>query len=205
LGEVQRAVTGEATFHVHVHAIVHLAKKLKPEQWSEMLGAVRRWWKHHFKDSQQIHQAREACKYVVKPGDLEGLSAPELAALHHQLFRLHIVQCLGALKEQRMKIEESRTRLVVFTEGLSSRWEVVPEWNETRAKKPEEEKRMVSEKAPDDWIVCTLQPSFALSKRAEPLAVVLNYSGQRLPENRRIKMLREFCGPRYALGPTLDE
>jgi len=198
LGEIGRDENGEPTFHVHAHVIVHLQRKLPADQWSEVLGAVRRWWKHHFADSKRIQQAREACKYVVKPGDLENLSAPELAALHHQLFKLHMVQCLGALQEQRQKLEETRCRLVVVNEDLASRWEIVPDWNTARAKKPEEEKKgQVFDGPPDDWIVCTLQPSFAISGRAEPLAVVLNYSGQRLRENRRIKLLREVCGYRF--------
>jgi hypothetical protein len=203
LGTIERNETGEATFHIHAHVIVHLRRKLPAKQWSEVIGAVRRWWKFHFADSQRIHQAREACKYVVKPSDLERLSAQELAALHHQLFKLHMVQCLGALQEQRQKIDETKCRLVMLRDGLSSHWEIVPNWNESRGKKPEEERAArIYDGEPEDWILCTLQPSFALSNRAEPLAVVLNYNGKRLPKNARIKLLREQCGPRYAEGPT---
>jgi hypothetical protein len=201
LGEVTRDASGSATFHIHSHVIVDLKRKLSKDDWSHVLGAVRKWWKHHFADSKQIHQAREACKYVVKPGDLDKLSAPELAQLHHQLFRLHMVQCLGSLKDQKKQIEETRTRLIKLPEGLESRWKMVAEWNQSRTKK---DGLVVApyDTPPTDWIVCTLQPSFALSGRAEPLAVVLNYSGKRISDNRRIMMLREICGPRYQKSPT---
>jgi hypothetical protein len=165
---------------------------------------VRKWWKHHFADSKQIHQAREACKYVVKPGDLDKLTAPELAQLHHQLFRLHMVQCLGNLKEQKKQLEETRTRLVMLHEGLESRWKIVPDWNGERGKR-DEESGTIHDSPPDDWIVCTLQPSFALSGRAEPLAVVLNYNGQRIGKNRRIRMLRETCGEAYLATLVSEE
>lgn len=204
LGDVVRDESGAATFHVHAHVIVDLKRKLPKAEWSAVLGAVRKWWKHHFADSKQIHQAREACKYVVKPGDLDKLTAPELALLHHQLFRLHMVQCLGSLKEQKKKIEETRTRLVLLPEGLESRWKIVPEWNAVRGKK-DEKAASVYDSPPDDWIVCTLQPSFTLSGRSEPLAVVLNYSGQRIGENRRIRMLREACASSYLTTPVSQE
>jgi hypothetical protein len=56
----------------------------------------------------------------------------------------------------------------------------------------------------EDWVLITLPPSFALTSKAEPSAVVLNYTGNRISENRRIKLLRETCNHlfnRQALGP----
>jgi len=131
-GEVRRDELGKATFHIHAHVIVHLEKKLTKERWSELLANVRGWWKHHFKDAKCIRQAREACKYVVKPEDLDQLIDSELAELHHQLFRLHLVQCLGELKEQRKDIEDTKRRLVRVPAPVSSRWELVADWNRGR-------------------------------------------------------------------------
>ncbi len=196
LGEVHTEDTGEPTFHIHAHVIIDLKGKLPAEQWSRLLAVVRKFWKHHFADSQRIQQAREACKYVVKPNDLDKLTSPQLAELHRQLFRLHLVQCLGTLKDQRKQIEESRSRLVRIPDGLNSRWEIVAEWNAQR-KSNKSEEGCSYDSAPDDWVVCTLQPSFALSARSEPLAVVLNYKGKRFDENRRIKMLRKICGSEF--------
>ena len=139
LGDVERSESAAPTFHVHAHTIIHLVRKLPKDEWSDLLKAVRAWWKFHFKDSQRIHQARETCKYVVKPGDLEELSAAELAELYRQTFRLHLVQSLGLLKEQRQFIDENRKKIVRRTvEGLS-RWEVVDSWEPRKAKKDDDE------------------------------------------------------------------
>ena len=69
LGSLQR-VEGKPTFHIHCHAIIHLGRKLGKDAWSLLLGKVREWWQFHFADARKIEMAREACKYVVKPGDL---------------------------------------------------------------------------------------------------------------------------------------
>lgn len=197
LGEVQRDEAGRATFHIHAHVIIDIEKKLSKERWSELLSNVRHWWKHHFSDAKCIRQAREACKYVVKPGDLDQLTDAELAELHHQLFRLHLVQCLGAFKDQRKDIKETKRRLVRLPAPVSSRWELVADWNRRRPAKDFVEKPISYDSAPDDWLLCTLPPSFALSAKAEPLAVVLNYTGQWIAKNRRIIALREVCAPLF--------
>ena len=195
LGEVRRDELGQPTFHIHAHVIVHLEKKLSRERWSELLSKVRTWWQYHFSDAQRIHQAREACKYVVKPGDLDQLTDSELAELHHQLFKLKLVQSLGAFKDQRKDIEDTKRRLVRVQAPAAPRWELVADWNRGRPAKDFDEKPATHDSAPDDWLLCTLPPSFALSAKAEPLAVVLNYTGQWIAKNRRIIALREVCDP----------
>lgn len=206
LGEVIRDEADTPTFHIHAHIIVNLEKKLSRERWSDLLASVRSWWKFHFKDSKCIQQAREACKYVVKPGDLDQLTDAELAELHHQLFRLHLVQCLGDFKEQRKTIKETKQRLVRVPGRLGSRWELVAEWNRGRPAKDFVEAPTTHDSAPDDWLLCTLPPSFALSARAEPLAVVLNYTGEWIAKNRRIIALKEVCAPKFEkASPTGKE
>lgn len=195
LGSVERDAMGKPTFHIHAHAIINLERKLSKEAWSLLLGKVRSWWRFHFKDSKQLQQAREACKYCVKPSDLEALSPPELAELHHQLFKLHLVQCLGEFKELRKKLEDTKLKLVRRHDGDKSRWDLVADWNRYRKRKKASKKEKVEneEAGPEDWLVCTLPPSFALSNRSEPIAVVLNHTGNRISANSRIRLLREEC------------
>ncbi len=201
LGEVERPDQGEPTFHVHAHTIIQLTRKLPKEEWSGLLSQVRAFWVHHFSDSKRIHQARETCKYVVKPADLEALSGPELAQLYHQTFRLHLVQSLGLLREQQNQIKEGRKRIVRRGKGAASRWVVVDAWD-PRNEKDEEEDENREIRQVDDWIVCTLPPSFAISARAEPVAVVLNMTGLRFGNNRKIKAIQDHCSERFANGPT---
>ncbi|MDP0490979.1 MAG: hypothetical protein Q7Q71_08025 [Verrucomicrobiota bacterium JB023] len=195
LGSVERSGSGEPTFHIHAHAIVDLEKKIPKNEWSRLLSKVRSWWKFHFKDSKQLQQAREACKYCVKPSDLEALTSKELGELHHQLFKLHLVQCLGDFKELRQKLEETKLKLVRKYSEESSHWELVSDWNRypKRSSSKEHEAQRSNSDGPEDWLVCTLPPSFALSNTAEPIAVVLNHTGQRISENSRIRKLREHC------------
>ena len=158
---------------------------------------MRAWWRFHFKEAKQIHAARESCKYVVKPTELEKLTAAELVQLHHELFRLHLVQCLGELKELRKRLEDTRVRLVKRQNEERPYWEMVEDWNRYGSKKSESDS-VHHDSDIEDWLVCTLPPSFALSEKAEPLALVLDYRGTRLQENKRLQTVREACELAYA-------
>ncbi len=204
LGSVERNEENEPTFHIHAHTIIDIKKKLSKENWSQLLTKVRTWWKYHFNDSKQLQQAREACKYCVKPSDLEALSSGELAGLHHQLFKLHLVQCLGEFKELRKKLEDTKLKLVRKNDGEKSYWDLLPEWNRyPKRKSPQEREESEKEQSPlEDWLVCTLAPSFAISNRAEPIAVILNHTGKRISENARIQKLRAECLERFEQGKS---
>ncbi len=201
LGEVERPDSGEPTFHVHAHTIAHLSRKLPKDEWSGLLAHVRAFWRHHFSDSKRIHQARETCKYVVKPSDLDALTGGELARLYHQTFRLHLVQSLGLLREQQNQIKEGRKRIVRRGKGPASRWEVVDAWDPKRSKDEDEEDEEREVRPVDDWVLCTLPPSFAISARAEPMAVVLNMTGERFAWNRKIRAIQASCAALFANGP----
>jgi hypothetical protein len=197
LGEVARDEFGASNFHVHAHTIVSFREELSREGWTSLLKAVRSFWTFHFSDSKKIHQSREACKDVVKPGDLDQLTGRELVVLHRQLFRLSLVQPLGELQKQKRLVVKERKKLVRRSEGQTARWELVENWNESqsRMQKDDTEKATADfESAVDDWILYTLPPSYALSSRAEPFAVVLNYSGEWIGANRKIRLLRVACG-----------
>lgn len=79
----------------------------------------------------------------------------------------------------------------------TSRWEVVDVWDPRRSKDEEEEDDEDKEREVrpvDDWVLCTLPPSFAISARAEPMAVVLNMTGERFARNRKIRAIQASCG-----------
>ncbi|QQL46077.1 hypothetical protein [Sulfuriroseicoccus oceanibius] len=169
------------TFHLHVHAIVQMTRKLPKAEWSYLLQRVRGWWRHHFKDSQEVHQAREVCKYVVKPPEIEALSGEELKALYEQTFRLHLVQCLGALKDQRKTFEENDT----MPRKESERWVVVKNWNAGRGKPS------TSGKPSRNSIVCTLAPAAYLTNIKEPAAIILNYSDKSMIQQDKLARARD--------------
>jgi len=202
LGEIDKDESGTPTFHVHAHVMVQMRRWLPKDVWTQLLENVRDWWTYHFDESKKIEKVREACKYVVKPGDLDQLTAPELAELHHQLFRLHLVQCLGELKELRKTITESRKKLVRRSQGNGSRLVLADDWNPSPQKKEKipDKTPELPESPLEDWVLTTLPPSSAVSSRAEPLAVVLNYTGGRIHDNRRLRLIREKCSDRFNGG-----
>jgi hypothetical protein len=170
LGSLQR-IDGVATFHIHCHAIIDLARKLPRESWSLLLGKVRSWWQFHFADAKKIQMAREACKYVVKPGDLLNLTAQELKALHGQMFKLHLVQALGSLRDQRKDREDTDQRFHRVKSPLGSKLETIPNWN-TR---PPAGTSTGAEPRPDT-VLATMVPAPYFSRLTEPAAIVLNRS-----------------------------
>ncbi len=193
LGSLQR-VEGKPTFHIHCHAIIHLGHKLRKEAWSLLLGKVREWWHFHFADARKIEMAREACKYVVKPGDLLQLSGPELKALHDQLFKLHLVQTLGPLLDQRRVREDTDQRFHRVKSSLGTELVSVGNWNTrpsatvTRCAKPGR-----------DTVLATLVPAPYFSRITEPAVIVLNRSKEALLEkSTRLRLIREAAQGRLA-------
>lgn len=187
LGSMER-IKGEATFHIHCHLIVYLRKKLTREQWSELLSRVRKWWKFHFKDAKQIQMAREACKYVVKPNDLEKLSRDELKALYEQLFKMHIVQALGPLKDQRKVTNDSTMKLIREREGDKWKLKPIANWNRNERKKVPQEGYS---EPPRNNVVSTLLPAPYFTRAAEPIAIVLNRNTDDLKSKARIARITE--------------
>jgi hypothetical protein len=191
LGSLQR-VDGVATFHIHCHAIIDLQRKLSRDSWSLLLGKVREWWQFHFADAKKIQMAREACKYVVKPGDLLGLTGEELKALHEQLFKLHLVQALGTLRNQRKEREDTDMRFHRVKSSMGSKLERIPNWN-TR---PALGGSAGGSKPKPDTVLATLVPAPYFSRITEPAAIVLNRSKESIRE-RSLKLRKIWaaaCG-----------
>jgi hypothetical protein len=190
LGSLQR-VEGKPTFHIHCHAIVHLARKLGKDAWSMLLGKVREWWQFHFADARKVEMAREACKYVVKPGDLLNLTGPELKALHGQLFKLHLVQSLGPLRDQRRDREDTDLKFHRISTALGTKLETVPNWN-TRPSAV----LNPSAQPGTDMVLATLVPGPYFSRITEPAAIVMNRSKHSLREksDRLRRIVEAACG-----------
>ena len=186
LGSLQR-IDGRATFHIHCHAIIHISKKLPKAVWSSLLGKVREWWQFHFADAKEIQMAREACKYVVKPADLLGLSGEELKALYEQLFKLHLVQSLGPLKQQRKNREETKERYHRASGPLGGKLVKVPNWN---TRQPAGEGSGGPPRP--DTVLATLVPAPYFSRITEPAVIIMNRSKDALREkSARIRMIWE--------------
>ena len=130
--------------------------------------------------------AREACKYVVKPNDLEKLTPHQLKELHEQLFNLNIVQALGILRTQRKENEENETKLVREKVGVKLKLKPIKNWNKNKRKKAPDEGY---KEPPIDCVMATLLPAPYFTTMAEPVAIVLNRNRASLKEKERIRRI----------------
>lgn len=101
---------GTIWFHVHVHVFVLFHSKLSDEKWEEFMAAmwgkaagIPRLWAHHWSYDGKLQKPKEACKYPMKPIDLHtaAMSPDECKAMFGELKGLHLVQCLGVLRDQK--------------------------------------------------------------------------------------------------------
>lgn len=189
LGSIDRDDEGEPTFHIHAHLIVYLKKKLPKNDWRHLLVQVRAWWKFHFKEAEQIHRAREACKYVVKPQELHKLNALELKLLYHEMFKLHLVQPMGVFKSQIKELAEKNQKLIRTKEGDNWKLKNIPKWISNR-KNCRDPFPYYKKEQPFNWILTTLPPAPILSPVSEPVAVVLNYCGKEVFHKKQARKAR---------------
>jgi hypothetical protein len=88
---------GELLAHIHSHVFYSLPLT---EAWSWFIGSIWDEWGAHWDHGRTIADAREACKYPVKPADMAfcHMTSEETAELYRQLRGLHLVQAMGELR-----------------------------------------------------------------------------------------------------------
>lgn len=162
-GAIERDAQGRVWLHPHAHCLVELEKgRLPPAEWSAFLKRLRAYWKDWMDDAGVIRSAREAVKYVTKPGEIQHLSPAETAALFEQLRRLKIVQPLGSLAADIKRREEAGLTLVRERTDDGFVWRAVKNWNRGAAKVDRQKHRVCVRLQGDDFI----GPEFAeLSQR----------------------------------------
>lgn len=188
-GEIERDETGEIYFHVHAHCVVIQRKGfIPPEKWATFIGEVGKFWGHWWKDgstdedgktkSGRIVNPREVCKYVTKPGELLKLSGAELVALYDQLYRLKLIQPMGALADEIREREEKNLRLVTKRTPDGAVYREVENWNRHARRTRTEAHadaaaRLARKLAPSGMKVLALcVPGFGPSGVSEPRVVL---------------------------------
>lgn len=100
-GSIERDENGEPMFHPHAHCVFYSrAGFLKEERWAEIIAFVWRHWGDHWDAGKVVGDAREVCKYVTKPGDMDALTPSQLAGVEKALHGLRLVTPLGVLKAE---------------------------------------------------------------------------------------------------------
>ncbi len=100
-GEIELDQNGEPLFHPHAHCVLYMPNgPLSPKKWDEAISFVWSHWGDHWDAGKIVSNAREACKYVTKPGDMLKLSPDHLAGVENALHGLRLVVPLGLLKKE---------------------------------------------------------------------------------------------------------
>lgn len=128
----------EVSAHIHAHVFLHLKRFLAKAEIAQFTKELRAWWgADHVDIGEVIKDVKEACKYPVKPGDLDGLTDSELAALFRETKGLHLKQAMGELREVIAARQAAclTVRKVRTSEGLKIA--VRPDWNCRGRQSPE--------------------------------------------------------------------
>ena len=192
LGSLSHSTNNEATFHVHSHVLV---KCPKIADWSGCLRWVNSRWRKMchmspnqkwspFNDAGKIRNARELCKYIVKPADILQLTPSELKELYVETFNLHVVQFSGALQALRNQLDRSHVKPVRRNKGESWSWQLMPSVNRkadtygTTLDLVEDVNQPESLEV-NKWnqVYAVLHPSFYFTTHAEPAVLVSKYTG----------------------------
>ena len=104
---------GEPLFHPHAHCVVLAKFGYNATKWREACEFVRDFWRRggqklHCDFGEIIGSAREACKYVTKPGDLLQLTPAQLRQLYEITYRAKLCHPLGSLARE-IRIREGHT------------------------------------------------------------------------------------------------
>lgn len=179
-GNIDRDDAGTVLFHVHAHTVVHLNAQLEKPAFRALLASVKKFWVHNWDDGGSIRSAREACKYVTKPGAMLKLSGAELVELQTQLSRLKMVQPLGRLKDEITARTAAKLRLVRQETKDGAVLGEVANWNlhgrmtrEEKAQQAAGKLGAKTESAISSRIVARCLPGFGPAGVAENSVVVM--------------------------------
>lgn len=178
-GRANKDDCGCWTMHTHAHCLVHFERFLPKKAMRAWTKSVWSFWGCHWSIDGALEKVREACKYVVKPGEVKHLDSAELGALDAALFRLHRVQPLAELREQIRARREScltvkRERRIARGDGGERSAEltpvVLPDWNARKANRRRSEADYARES--------TRRGRNALKNKTVGCTVLQNYGGE---------------------------
>jgi hypothetical protein len=142
-----------------------------------------------FNDAGKIRNARELCKYIVKPSDILQLTPTELKELYVETFNLHVVQFSGSLQDLMNQLKEDKVKPVRRNRGETWSWQLMPSVNQRNSITPENQEKITdnnlsvtdldsqSNEARRNEVYALLHPSFYFTTHAEPAVLVSKYTG----------------------------
>lgn len=204
---------GHQTYHVHCHLIIRVKNTVNKTRWIRILALASEHFggSTRFEEAGGIEKLREACKYLVKPADIIRLPDRDLAALSQTVFKRHLVQPLGRLRQI---LADHKARQLVLQRPCPAnrfRWRTVGNHNSHAKSEAEKIADMAAklwaenhEKETEDaqnTIVAVLPAGPHFGPVHEPCILVRNLTNyESVINNIRIRELRERCAPSYAAG-----
>ena len=167
-GELGENGFSDLSLHPHMHALMHLDRYLRPEDWSYLLARIQAFWGVYCKDCGKIQNSRELVKYCVKPSDLDGLNNCQLIKLYHATDGLRLWESLQDFRKMRRVIREDKKK-VVMRKGTPR---LVPNWN-GGPPKSSDEKREVQARWMENRTTEVIERERLFGKRSRPLAKVV--------------------------------
>lgn len=139
-GTVEPLADGGLSLHIHAHTFGRFTRPMHPAQVTCFNRLMWVHWGAQWDFGTTVHAAREACKYPIKPADLDKLSNEQVALLFHAMRGMKLVRPLGELRSTirdrvAAALKGRRWRTVKGKEvGLELRFR--PDWNaQPRVKK----------------------------------------------------------------------
>jgi hypothetical protein len=149
-GKLDRDQTGEVIYHPHAHCLYYSPRGQLPDaEWKEMLRFVWEFWGDHWDEGGLIQDAREACKYVTKSGEMDALSEVELCGLEEALHGLRLVTPLGVLKREIRARKDAGQKLVSRKVDGSRMWLVEDDVNKQLSSSEDDKAQLRAKKKQD--------------------------------------------------------
>lgn len=164
-GELGEIGNDDLSVHPHMHALMHLERFIRPDDWSLLLARIHAFWGAYSKDCGKIKNPRELIKYCVKPSDLECLNNVQLIKLYRSTNGLRLWESLRDFRTMRRTIREDKQK-VVIRKGIPK---MVPNWNGgSSSKKSDCSVRWMESKTTED-----IQREKIYGKRSRPLPSIV--------------------------------
>jgi hypothetical protein len=123
---------GRVLVHAHAHVLLHKSRWLTCDEALELHREIEAHMGALCSPDGVLQSPREACKYVTKTADLTALSPEQLRLVHENLFRAHLCQPLGALRERIRARWENCRKVETRFDGKRTRYDDVADWNATK-------------------------------------------------------------------------
>jgi hypothetical protein len=173
---------GRVLVHAHAHVLLHKSRWLTCDEALELHQGIEAHMGGLCSPDGVLLSPREACKYVTKTADLTALSPGQLRLVHENLFRAHLCQPLGALRE-RIRARWAWCRKVETRfDGKRTRYDEVDDWNATkRERRVSARRRRGQLERRENVFLARLSPAPFFGRVAEPAVVVMNFNGATFP------------------------